>query len=410
MKYISILFIAVGFFLVGCDQTGGDDPKGEDPIDPNIEEQGSIDDYELMSVDYGLSMFRDVIAAGEENVLISPYSLQSALYMTMNGAKTQTLEEFRAALNTGDFYANGLRTYYMDLADKLKPIGANTNFNSQNKIYSYPSLFTPVETYISEIETYYSGTFAAEDFSYPGTVDIINGWVNEVTEGRIEKVINEIQPDEAMFLINALVFTADWALGFEPNATYDRPFIKMDGSEIEVPTMSSDDFRPHVVNAEYAAVDLPVKDEDYAVTFILPNESSDVNDFISSFNPEVYTNIYDMLETSRVQVYLPKFELATSMNMKDILIERGMTTTFADADLSGMGQFAGNEYLSRVLHDVFIKVDEKGIEGAAVTTVGVGVESAPPTLKFNRPFVFVVRHVETQVPIFIGKVGDPRGS
>ena len=408
MKYLSFLFLALSISFVNCDRNG-DEPVGPDEpvIFPPVEQQGNIEDYQSMSVDYGLSMFQDVVGEGDENVLISPYSLQSALFMTMNGAKDETLEEFRTALNTGDFYADGLRTYYEELAKKMIPSGDNTSFNSQNKIYYYPSFFTPDENYISEIESFYSGTFSEEDFSDPGTVDVINGWVNDVTEGRIEKVLDQIQSDEALFLINALVFTADWSLGFEPNATYDRPFTKMDGTEIEVPTMSSDDMRSYMQNDYYSAIDLPVKDEDYAVTFILPNELIEIDDFVSTFDPFIYNEIYDNLQTDRVQLYLPKFELATSMNMKDILIERGMTKTFESADLSGMGQFAGNEYLTRVLHDVLIKVDEKGIEGAAVTTVGVGVESVPPTLVFNRPFVFVVRHVETRVPIFIGKVGDP---
>lgn len=407
MKYLSFVLVVTTLFLTSCDRNISDDPVVEDPILPSILEQGSIEDYQSISIDYGLSMFQDVVAMGDENVLISPYSLQSALYMTMHGAKSETLEEFRKALNVGDFYPDGLATYYQELGSLLGPTGENTNFNSQNRIYYYPTLYTPYENYITEIKDYYNGSIVEENFSDPATVDVINDWVSEATEGRIEKVLDEIASDEAIFLINALVFTADWGIGFEPNATYSRPFSKTDGTEIEVPMMSSDDIRPFYVGENFSAVDLPVKDDDYAVTFILSNESSDVNDFVGTFDLDLYNEIYENLQEGRIQLYLPKFELATSMNMKDILIDRGMTNTFTDADLSGMGSFAGNEYLTRVLHDVLIKVDERGIEGAAVTTVGVGVESVPPTLFFDKPFVFVVRHIETRVPIFIGKVGNP---
>ena len=410
MKYLVGFLLVLTFSLVGCERLGDNDEPIIDLEIPEISEQGNLEDYQSMSVDFGLSMFQDVVNQGKENVLISPYSLQSALYMTMNGAKNETLEEFRVALNTGNFYPNGLRVNYEDLAYSLMPGHDNTIFISQNKIYYYPSLFTPDPSYVNQIEKFYSGTFSEEDFSDPSTVDVINNWVSEVTEGRIEEVLEEISQDEAIFLINALVFTADWALGFEPNATFDRPFNLMDGSQIDVPTMYSDDFRPHVETEAYAAVDLPVKDEDYAVTFILPNELSDVNNFVESFDQEVYNNILDNFQTDRVLVLLPKFELATSMDMKDVLIERGMTSTFQSADLSNMGQFTGNQNLTKVLHDVYIKVDEKGIEGAAVTTVGVAVTSVPPLLQFDRPFVFVVRHVDSKVPIFIGKVGNPKGS
>lgn len=406
-KSLSALFLVLLTFCMSC--TKNNDTDLIKNSDPDIETQGDIQDYRSQSINYGLSMFQDVIATGEENTLISPYSLQSALYMTMNGSEGQTLEEFRTALSVGNFYPNGLGSFYQELADDLEPTGDNTIFNSQNKVFYYPALFTPSESYISDIESNYSGTFSEEDFSNPETVDVINGWVNDATEGRIEKVINQIQSDEAIFLINALIFTADWSLGFEEYATRDRVFTTGGGSQIEVPTMSSDETRPFVETDDYAAVDIAVKDGDYAVTFILPSESSNINDFVSAFDPDQYADIYDKIQNDRVQIYLPKFELATSMNMKDILIDRGMKTAFNSAELSRMGDFAGTPYLSRVLHDVFIKVDEKGIEGAAVTTVGVGIESVPPTLEFNRPFVFVVRHIETQVPLFIGKVGNPLG-
>ncbi len=409
MKYLVSFLFALTFTLISCDDNQSvDNPSNEIP-DIDISEQGDLDDYIGTSIEYGLGMFQDVDAEGEENVLISPYSLQSALYMTMTGAKGETYQEFRSALNTGDFLPNGLGTYYSDIYDQLTPKSNNTTFNSQNKIYYFPSLYTPSEEYTNDIQTYYNGTFTEEDFSDPATVDVINGWVDEVTEGRIEKVLDMIQADEAVFLINALVFTADWGIGFTEYGTSNRPFTTRDGNQIEIPTMSSDDVRPFVVTDNYSAVDLPVSDEDYAVTFIMPSESSDINDFISGFSSDIYHNIYDNLQSDRIQVYLPKFEIATSMNMKDVLVSRGMTTTFENADLSGMGQFAGSQYLTRVLHDVYVKVDEKGIDGAAVTTVGVGVESVPPTLRFDRPFVFVVRHIDTRVPLFIGKVGNPIG-
>ena len=409
MKNFASLLFALTITFIACDDNQViENPNNELP-DIDISEQGDINDYINTSIKYGLGMFQNVVTEGEENVLISPYSLQSALYMTMTGARGETFNEFSTALNTGDFLPDGLGTYYSDIAEQLDPNGPNTAFNSHNKIYYNPSLYKPSEEYTNDIQTYYNGTFAEEDFRDESTVDVINGWVNGVTEGRIEKVLDNIQADEAMFLINALVFTADWDIGFFESATSDISFTTVDGSQINVPTMSSDYYRPFVQTENYTAVDLPVSDEDYAMTVILPSESNDVTDFINGFNPEFYNEVYDNLSAVRIHLFLPKFELATSTNMKEILVRRGMNTTFQNADLSGMGQFTGAQYLTRVLHDVYVKVDENGIDGAAATMAGIGLVSAPPTIRFDRPFVFVVRHVDTRVPIFIGKVGNPLG-
>jgi len=400
-----LILILTAFLFMSCGKQVENDTI--DNLIPEPAEQGDLEDYIANSITYGITMLQDVNDCGEANVLISPYSLQTALYMTMNGAAGNTLEEFRQALNTGDFYPDGLNLYHEEIADKLSPQGDNTSFESSNALFYDQGLFVPDSEFQAILESNYHATFRQETFSSEATVSVINDWVSEQTEQRITKVIDKIESDEAIFLINALVFTADWQIGFEEYATQDRTFTLSDGTEISVPTMQSDDQRLYTQQGDYKAVDLPVRDGDYSMTIILPSEPLTIDEFIPTFDLDEYQNLFQSLSSERIQLFLPKFEIATSKNMKDILIDRGMTTAFQSADLNKMGEFAGNPYLSRVLHDAYLKIDEAGIEGAAITTVGVGVESVPPTLNCNRPFVYIVRHTETNVPIFIGKVGDP---
>ena len=176
--------------------------------------------------------------------------------------------------------------------------------------------------------------------------------------------------------------------------------------------MFSDDYRRFYQGQKFSAIDLKFTDDEYSMTFILPENDSNVYDFVNGYSEkefyEFYIDLYaNKLQEGRIMIRIPKFEIEAHKNMKDILEKMGMETAFDDADLSNMGTFPGHTYISRVLHDTFLKIDEKGAEGAAVTTVGIGVESLPPQIEFSRPFLFVIRHVETNTPIFIGKLGDP---
>ena len=139
-----------------------------------------------------------------------------------------------------------------------------------------------------------------------------------------------------------------------------------------------------------------------------------INEYLNQFSFSELANVYstlvnDQLQESRIDLSLPKFELKFKKVISGDLQSMGMVRAFqeANAQLDNLGQAGGNLFISRVIHDTFLKIDEKGAEGAAVTAVGVGVESVPPPFVIDNPFIIVLRHIDTNVPIFIGKIMDP---
>ena len=404
MKHLLVCLLLTAGIFYSCDKT--------ETVEPFPELMGSDLEFQSSLIDYGLNSFQNVVSEGDDNVLISPLSLSTALYMTMTGTGGETVEDFRTALKLDKFYPDEVDEKYKALAERLIPKNEGTELGNHNSVFHYPLLVSLDEGFDARVVDNYNAEVISADFSQPSTLDQINDWVNEKTSGRIEKILNEIRSDEAIFLINALFFKSDWKQGFLPILTQEKPFTKMDGTVIDVSMMSSDDQRSHYIGDDFSAMDLMFIDDEYSMTFIRPNTET-VNDFVLGFNDteflDFYLDLYDnKLSEGRLQTFLPKFEIASKKNMADILKEMGMTTVFDSADLTRMGEFAGNTYLTRVLHDTFLKIDEKGAEGAAVTAVGVGVESVPPTIDFNVPFLFILRHVESNTPIFIGKCGNPQ--
>ena len=167
--------------------------------------------------------------------------------------------------------------------------------------------------------------------------------------------------------------------------------------------MSKDFELDYFKGTDFEAVKLPFKDTSYAMHFILPN--NDVDDLIAELDfPVFLTSLNTNYRKQRIQLFLPKFETAYKINLNQALKSLGMDIAFDpyQADFSNLGEAAGNLFISRVEHKTFFEMDEKGVEGAAVTAVGIGVTSLPPQVRFDKPFLFVLYHHSSEIPIFIG--------
>jgi serpin B len=214
-----------------------------------------------------------------------------------------------------------------------------------------------------------------------------------------------------MFLINALYFLGDWEKGFPEEGTYDRNFTLSDGSKVPVPMMHVDEYLNFFIGNDLQAVDLGFGDSSVSMGGIQPmEESAPIDAFIRGLDKSRLIDLWNRdLYRSRLFLGLPKFEIAQDLNLNDALKALGMGIAFdpSRADLGRLGQAFGNLYISRVKHKTYLAIDETGAEGAAVTAVGVGVTSAPPTLFFDRPFFFVIRDLQFNSILFAGKVENP---
>lgn len=407
-----IAFSLLIVFFIACDD-GLKDPAV--PVistdeEPSLDEQGNAQDlYESMT-DLGFKTFLQINASDDsENILISPLSIETALYMASNGAQNETLSEIREALDFGDFYPSGINEIFHQLMDKLSEDDTeNTLLNLSQAAFYNPNLFTIDPVFKNNLETYYSADVYDDKFN----LESINGWANDKTEGRIPKVLDKIKEEEFMFLMNALYFIGDWAKPFAAESTRDANFQFLDGRRPTVPMMDQDANLNHYIGDDLKAVDLLFEDEKFAMTFIqTPNSVAEYLDENSYQElSERYTKLVsEQMQEDRLLLQLPKFEIKYKREISSDLKAMGMQRAFdeSSAQFQKVGNAGGNIFLTRVIHDTFLKIDEKGAEGAAVTTVGFGVESVPPTIIFDRPFLLVLRHIETGIPIFIGKVSDP---
>jgi serpin B len=236
----------------------------------------------------------------------------------------------------------------------------------------------------------------------------INDWVGKQTEERISDLLPEgsISPLTVLVLVNAIYFKAAWLTPFNAAITEQGVFHALSG-DVTVPMMSGEPARASFVQGDgFQAVALPYRGETFEMVAIMPNEGR-FEAIESQLDGRRLPTLLGSLAPTRISVTMPRFEIRTRVTMNAILQSLGMQNAFTTAaDFSGING-RRNLYLSLVQHEAFVRVDEAGTEAAAATAGGVDLISLPQRVVLNRPFLFLIRDVETQSILFLGRVMNP---
>jgi len=340
----------------------------------------------------------------DKNYFVSPLSLHVALGMLANGADGKTKEELTKGLRVSSDWAttNGI---YKDLIDNLPNSDPKVTNTIANSVW-YRNTFSVEKSFLDILKTSFNAQAYAEDFTNTATVGKINNWASDNTNGKIKKVIEQIEPAHVMFLMNALYFKGDWKIPFKVENTRDENFVGTTGTK-SVKMMSMQEKVKYANRPDYQAIELAYGSGNYVMTILLPNEKSNVSNVLNSLSGSEWKNLNKALAEQKVIVGLPKFTFEYETNLNSVLSSMGMPTMFSDAaDLSKISPPAGKLRVGFVKQNTFIAVDEKGTEAAAVTTIGVELTSMPilPEFICNRPFAFFISEKQSNTILFAGKI------
>lgn len=355
-----------------------------------------------------LDLYKEIAAQQDSrNFAISPLSIQIALYMVYNGAEGETREEIGELLHMMDADLETLNQQVEGLLEYLTNLVDNGHLDIHNALFYDQDRVVLAEQFVDRLSRYFDVHDENLDFDDPSAVTSINGWVQDKTYDKIQEVIQDISDLEVLFLINALYLKADWVNGFLQEATSDKPFTTTTGNEIMVPTMHQTTNVEHLTREGAVIARLPLADSALFVYLIMPDNPGDLEDlFDSDFMKDLWENNLEF-QSSRFRFEMPLVEIKTHLNLNETLQTLGMVTAFnpEKAELSQMGESKSGLplHISRTLHDVYLRMDERGVEGAAVTTVGVGVTSLPPALQFNKPFAYLIVDQQYNIPVFMGQ-------
>ncbi|MBC9797463.1 serpin family protein [Sinomicrobium weinanense] len=408
MKKVVItgIVLPILLFCVACDKdpsTTPEGPKGELPRELNASEMKIIAADQSFSYD----IFRRTVAydTEEENLMISPLSISTALAMTLNGAKGQTFEDMQASLYLHGMSMDEINDAFQSLVKLLLTADPEVKIKIANSVWYKEGL--PVEEdFVQRLKNKYEAEITGLDFSDPGAKDIINKWVAENTEGLIKTIIDEIPGNMIMYLINALYFKGNWLTQFDKDDTHKADFVLESGERVQVDMMSQKSRFAMYADDDVRLVQLPYGDSLFTMSVLMPGDPKMP---IDQFVAEKVTQANLATWRSKLRVYgdmdlkLPKFELEYELKYNDILKAMGMEIAFdGPADFTGIAPL--DLLIDEVKHKTFIRVDEEGTEAAAVTSVGIVETSLPPSVVINRPFVFIIYEQVSGANLFMGKV------
>ncbi len=356
------------------------------------------------------------LRSADGNLFYSPYSISLALAMTYAGARGETERQMADTLNF-TLSRDGLHPTFNGLDLELAARGEGAKgkdekgfrLNIVNTIWGQQDYEFLVEFLDIMAENYGAGLRLLDFVNAPeGSRIVINDWVSEQTQDRIEDLIPQgvIDGDTRLVLTNAIYFNAAWQFPFT-EATRDGVFHLLDGGEVMVPMMRETAGFGYAEGDGYQAVELPYDGGELSMVILLP-DAGQFQEFEGSLAAGHVDAIMKDLAPKRLALTMPKFEFESDFGLASTLAAMGMPVAFTDAaDFSGMT--AGRKlFIKDVVHKAFVSVDEAGTEASAATAVGMGLTSLPPQIAINRPFVFLIRDIQTGAILFVGRVLNPR--
>jgi serpin B len=379
---------------------------------------GAVDAAVLAAVvrgdtQFGLDLFEEI--AGDGNLMFSPYSIATALSMLYPGARGTTAEEIAAVLHldVDDEALHAARNVIERLLTEAAPAIPDDErepftIRPANSAWGQGG-FPFSDDYLAVLASAYGAGLRVVDFEGdPDRArDLINGWVEEATEDRIQDLIPDGAVDALtrLVLVNAVWFKANWAEQFDPDTTAPGTFTRLDGSDVTTPLMHSTTTGQYAAMPAFTAVRLPYAG-DAAMVVVLPDPGTSPAELAASMTAD---DLAIEWGTAQIDLTLPSFQFESRISLKQALQELGMTSAFTgSADLSGITD-ASALFVQDALHKSFIALDENGTEAAAATAILVGLTSAPPPASFtaDRPFLFWIEHSSTGELLFLGQVTDP---
>jgi serpin B len=405
-----LVLLLISMALSGC---------GKNAVTVTVDDTGATEEGIKNAANannqFAFEYFSKLNEQGKGNLFFSPWSISSALAMTYEGAKGKTADEMQLVFHF-ETNNNLRRSSFASLYSTINKKDKEYRLNTANALWAqkdYPFL----EEYFAAIGKYYGGKVTNLDFKTDAEQSriTINSWVEKQTNDKIKNIIAYLDPATRLVLTNAIYFKGEWAKAFEKESTYDEDFRSDSGKFVQVKMMKitgKEAEFSYAENKEMQIIELPYKGNELSMIILLPKDNNP--QLFDTINANELSILQSKMYETRVDVYLPKFKFDTKYFMKKDLEEMGMPNAFTDsADFSGMtGQ--RDLYISEVIHQAFVDVNEEGTEAAAATVVVMrAMAPAPGSIKIfkaDHPFLFIIQEKSTGSILFIGKVANPAAS
>ncbi len=360
---------------------------------------------------FAINFYSGIAQESDDNIFFSPWSISTAFAIAFEGAKEKTADEIQQVFGFPDDYTTRTSEFQSAIAS-LNPEDALYQLSVANALWLDEG-FEPFPEYVDTAATYYDSEVSTVEFDGNEGVDKINAWVEEKTQEKIKDILAPGSTDSLtrMAITNAIYFKGNWVTQFNENNTRDDPFWITSDESVDIPMMRLENTILNFTQTESMQVlRMPYEGDRLSMLVLLPNDKDGLSELEESLTVENLKQWNDQLYPGQIHVYMPKFKLETTYDLKSSLIEMGMLTPFSEgaADFGGIAPIY--LFISQAIHKAFVDVNEEGTEAAAATVIMMMTTSEkPPTPIFraDHPFVFLIQDDSTGNILFIGRMMEP---
>ena len=393
------------YLILLIDRTGIKTYQGKS-IDTGIDANANAAPLLNPNPAFGAQLYQQ-LRSEDGNVFFSPYSISEAMGMAYAGAGGNTATEIAKALSFDkDTKALGpqmhaFRSYLMGLVNK-----EDNKLNIANALCV--TGLDPLPAYQDTVRKHYEGEI------FKGGLDEINGWVKTKTEGNIEKILEKLSPDSACVLLNAVYFKGNWKTPFKAGSTRKADFHLPSGKAVSVDTMSRSDSFQVLRDKDLIAVEMPYQTS-ASMVLIMPDKAEGMKELQDKLSEAMIQDLCQRLKGGKgeyIKLFMPKFRIATSYDLIPQMKQLGIADAF-DFDKADFKAMYGKirVKINQIKHKATLEVDEMGSVASAATAVEIiyksGGESPPEEIRFDRPFLVLIRENSTGTNLFMGRINDP---
>ena len=418
MKKIYYYAMAVGLLvmpLIGC---SNDNHEGDIVVDM-LPKTRSVDltqeqkEYVKRSNEFALNLYKAVIQGQNDNksTIVSPISAVYMLGMLNDGSAGKTAEEISTVLGFGKDGKQAINEFCKAMIEQTPEADPSVWLQTANCVVVNDKQHVELQDqFVNDISKYYRGEVMTLNFASAKSLDRINNWSNQYTDGMIPTVLNQLNEDAAMLLLNAISFKATWTEKFDEKDTQIETFTKEDGTTESVKMMHRHAIARVGEGSDFYTLLLPYGSGDkWSMTIFLPKEGKTVSDVVNSLDMSKWsTYAYEYPSTRNVDIKLPRFENTYKADIKNALQKMGVLSMF-DADKADLSLICKNKRLcvSKMEQTTAIEVSEEGTKTSTVTVAELGatdymVSGDKVFFYANQPFVYIIREASSGAVFFIG--------
>jgi serine protease inhibitor len=355
---------------------------------------------------FGLKLFSAIAKVeGDRNIFVCPTSIAIALNLLYNGASGKTQQEMASVLSLGEIDLTTLNRANQSLLTNLQSADRNAKLAIANSLWAKQGIAFRHQ-FLKNNRQFYQAEVTSLNFNSAESPGIINRWVEEHTLGKIIQIVERINPDEVLFLINAVYFKGNWTNPFDKNLTAPQSFYLANGTAKQQLFMSASGSYLYYENQQLQAISLPYGNKRLSMYIFLPKKNSNLKAFLEQLNFNNWQQWRSQFKSQTGTIKLPRFKQEYEIELSKVLITLGLKTMFDSNKAEFANLTSQRVKVNSIRHKTFIEVNEEGSEAAAATSAPQA--SKPFTIIVDRPFFYAIRDEGTGTILFMGTGVEPK--